>query len=57
MLESDLAIDVDAEAGTFGATYREVVWPFDVRDRLRGRFAISAEHIASAVVLNSEQVP
>jgi 4'-phosphopantetheinyl transferase EntD len=56
MLEfADLA--VDAEAGTLGATYRTVVPPFDVHDRLRGRFAISAEHIASAVVPTSEQVP
>jgi 4'-phosphopantetheinyl transferase EntD len=58
MLEfADLAIDLDTEAGTFGATYRKVAPPFDVHDRLRGRFAISAEHIASAVVLTSEQVP
>jgi 4'-phosphopantetheinyl transferase EntD len=55
MLEfADLAIDVDAEAGTFAATYRKAVPPFDVHDRLFGRFAISAEHIASAVVLTSE---
>ncbi len=58
MLEfSDLAIDVDPEAGTFAATYRKVVPPFGIHDRLSGRFAISAEHIASAVVLTSEQVP
>ena len=57
MLEfADLAIDVDAEAGTFAATYRKVVPPFDVHDRLVGRFAISAEHIASAVVVTSEHV-
>jgi 4'-phosphopantetheinyl transferase EntD len=58
MLEfADLAIDVDAEAGIFAATYRKVVPPFGVHHRLSGRFAISAEHIASAVVLTSEQVP
>jgi 4'-phosphopantetheinyl transferase EntD len=55
MLEfSDLAIDVDAEAGTFAATYRKAVPPFDIHDRLFGRYAISAEHIASAVVVTSE---
>jgi 4'-phosphopantetheinyl transferase EntD len=58
MLEfADLAIDVDAEAGTFSATYQKVVPPFDVHDRLVGRFAISAGHIASAVVVTSEHVP
>jgi len=58
MLEfSDLAIDVDADAGTFAATYRKVAPPFDIHDRLSGRFAIAAEHFASAVVLTSEQVP
>lgn len=58
MLEfADLAIDADADAGTFAATFRKAVPPFDVHDRLIGRFAISAEHIASAVVLTSEQVP
>jgi 4'-phosphopantetheinyl transferase EntD len=58
MLEfADLAIDVDSDAGTFAASYRKVVPPFDINDRLCGRFAISAEHIASAVVLTSEQVP
>jgi 4'-phosphopantetheinyl transferase EntD len=54
---ADLAIDVDAETGTFAATYRQVVPPFGIHDRLCGRFAISAEHVASAVVLTSEQVP
>jgi 4'-phosphopantetheinyl transferase EntD len=58
MLEfSDLAIDVNAEAGTFAATYRKVVPPFGINDRLSGRFAVSAEHFASAVVVTSEQVP
>ena len=57
MLEfADLAIDVDAEAGTFAATYRKAVPPFDVHDRLFGRFAIAADHIASAVVVTSEHV-
>jgi len=58
MLEfSDLAIDVDVDTGTFAATYRKVVPPFGVQDRLYGRFAIAAEIIASAVVLTSEQMP
>lgn len=58
MLEfSDLAIDVDAEAGTFAATYRKVVPPFGINHRLSGRFAVSAEYFASAVVVTSEQVP
>jgi 4'-phosphopantetheinyl transferase EntD len=58
MLEfADLAIDVDAEAGTFAAKYHKAVPPFEVNDQLFGRFAISAEHIASAVVVTSEQVP
>ncbi len=58
MLEfGDLATDVDAEAGTFAATYRKAVPPFRIHDRLVGRFAVSANHIASAVVLTSEQVP
>ncbi len=58
MLEfEDFAIDVDASAGTFAASYRKVVPPFDMHHRLHGRFAISAEYIASAVVLRSEQVP
>lgn len=58
MLEfADLAIDVDASAGIFVASYREIVPPFDVHDRLIGRFAISAQYIASAVVLTEEQLP
>ena len=57
MLEfADLAIDVDAEAGTFAAIYQKAVPPFHVYDRLVGRFAISAGHIASAVVVTSERV-
>jgi 4'-phosphopantetheinyl transferase EntD len=52
----DLAIDVDAEAGTFAATYRKAVPPFDIHDRLFGRFTIAADHIASAVVVTSEHV-
>jgi len=58
MLEfEDFVIDVDAEAGTFAASYCKVVPPFDMHHRLHGRFALSAEYIASAVVLTSEQVP
>jgi 4'-phosphopantetheinyl transferase EntD len=59
MLEfADLAVDIDAETGTgtFSATYQKVVPPFDVHNRLFGRFAISAQHVASAVVLTSEHV-
>jgi hypothetical protein len=57
MLEfADLAIDVDSEAGTFAATYRKAVPPFDVHDRLFGRFAVAADHIASAVVVTSGHV-
>jgi 4'-phosphopantetheinyl transferase EntD len=57
MLEfADLAVDIDVETGTFSATYHKVVPPFDIHDRLFGRFAISAEHIASAVVLTAEHV-
>lgn len=57
MLEfADLTVDIGAEAGTFSATYRKVVPPFEVHDRLFGRFAISAKHIASAVVVTSEHV-
>jgi 4'-phosphopantetheinyl transferase EntD len=54
---ADFAIDVDAGAGAFTASYRKVVPPFDMHHRLRGRFAMSAGCIASAVVLTSEQVP
>lgn len=58
MLEfEDFVIDVDAEAGTFAASYCKVVPPFDMHHRLHGRFALTAEYIASAVVLTSEQVP
>lgn len=58
MLEfSDLAINVDGEAGTFAATYQKAAPPFHAYDRLAGRFAISAGHIASAVVVTSEHVP
>jgi 4'-phosphopantetheinyl transferase EntD len=58
MLEfEDFVIDVDAEAGTFAASYCKVVPPFDIHRRLHGRFALSAGYIASAVVLTSEQVP
>jgi hypothetical protein len=54
---SDFAIDVDAEAGAFTASYRKFVPPFDSHHPIRGRFAISAGYIASAVVLTSVQVP
>lgn len=58
MLEfSDLGMDVDAKAGTFTATYQRAASPFRVGDRLVGRFAISAGHIASAVVMISEHAP
>jgi 4'-phosphopantetheinyl transferase EntD len=56
MLEfTDLAIHVEADAGIFSATFQKAVPPFDVHDRLVGRFAISAGHIASAVVMTSGQ--
>ena len=58
MLEfADIAIDADAEAGTFSATFQKAVAPFRADDRLVGRFAISGDHIASAVVLTSERAP
>jgi len=58
MLEfADFVVDGDAEAGTFTATYQRAAPPFCVGDRLLGRFAISAGHIASAVVMLSEHAP
>lgn len=58
MLEfADLAIDVDVEAGMFSATFRKAVAPFHADDRLVGRFALSGDHIASAVVVTSECAP
>ena len=58
MLEfADLVIDVDAEAGTFSATFRKFAAPFRAHDRLVGRFAVSGYHIASAVVITSERAP
>lgn len=55
MLEfSDLAVDVDAEAGTFAAAYQRAAPPFRIDDKLVGRFAVAGGHIASAVVLTSE---
>ncbi len=55
MLEfADLAIDVDVERRTFAATYQRAVPQFEVHDRLFGRFAISAGHIAAAVVVTSK---
>ena len=59
MLEfADLAIDVDPDAGIFSATFQRAVPPFlTFTIGSSGRFAISARHIASAVVMTSEQVP
>ena len=58
MLEfADLAIDVDARAGTFAATYQRAVPGFQIDDRLLGRFAISDGYIASAVVVRSGRAP
>ncbi|CAA2141782.1 4'-phosphopantetheinyl transferase [Hyphomicrobium sp. ghe19] len=55
MLEfADLAVDVDAQAGTFGATYQRAVPRFQMHHRLIGRFAIRDGYIASAVVVTSE---
>lgn len=57
MLEfDDLAIEVDVGAGTFAAVFRREVPPFDVDDRLVGRFSMSGGHIASAVVVRSESL-
>jgi 4'-phosphopantetheinyl transferase EntD len=52
---SDLAIDIDAKAGTFVATFQRSAVPFHVDDRLVGRFAVSGGHIASAVAVMSER--
>lgn len=58
MLEfTDLAIDVGADGGTFSATFRKSVAPFKVDDRLMGKFAVTHDHIASAVVISSERMP
>lgn len=58
MLEfADLAIDVDVEAGMFSAAFRKAVAPFHADDRLVGRFAVTGDHIASAVVVTSERAP
>ncbi|SFV33376.1 4'-phosphopantetheinyl transferase family protein [Hyphomicrobium facile] len=55
MLEfADFAVDVDAQAGTFAATYKRAVPGFQMHDRLIGRFAIRDGYIASAVVVTSE---
>lgn len=55
MLEfCDLAVDVDAEAHTFSATFCRDAAPFREGDHLAGRFAISNNLIASAVVITSE---
>ncbi|WP_291165676.1 4'-phosphopantetheinyl transferase [Hyphomicrobium sp.] len=56
MLEfADLAVDVDARAGTFAVTYQRAVPQFQMHDRLIGRFAIRDGYIASAVVVTSER--
>lgn len=55
MLEfADFAVDVDAQAGTFAATYQRAVPGFQMHDRLAGRFAIRDGYIASVVVVTSE---
>lgn len=55
MLEfADFAVDVDARAGTFGATYQRAVPGFQMHDRLVGRFALKDGYIACAVVMTSE---
>lgn len=54
MLEfADFAVDVDAQAGTFAATFQRAVPGFQMHDRLAGRFAIRDGYIASAVVVMS----
>ncbi|MGO4684078.1 4'-phosphopantetheinyl transferase family protein [Hyphomicrobium sp. 2TAF46] len=58
MLEfADLAVDVDAEASTFTATYQRAVPQFEIHDRLLGRFAIRDGYIASAVVVTTGRAP
>ncbi len=58
MLEfADLAVDADVDAGTFAATFRKSAPPFRTNDQLVGRFAVSGDHIASAVVITSERKP
>jgi 4'-phosphopantetheinyl transferase EntD len=54
---SDFAIDIDVAAGKFSAIFQRDVAPFHANDRLSGRFAISKEHVASAVVITSERAP
>ncbi|MFM9847919.1 MAG: 4'-phosphopantetheinyl transferase [Hyphomicrobiaceae bacterium] len=55
MLEfADLATNLDTGSGTFAATYQRAACPFRIGDRLAGRFAVAAGHIASAVVVTSE---
>lgn len=57
MLEfADIAVDVDPEAGTFAATFQKAVPLFGVHHRLSGRFVISSGHIATAVVVTSEDL-
>jgi len=57
MLEfSDLAVAVDVPAGQFTATFLCAAPPFRVRDRLSGKFAVAADHIAGAVVINNKDI-
>jgi 4'-phosphopantetheinyl transferase EntD len=58
MLEfADITIEADVEAGMFRATFQKAAAPFRADDRLVGRFAISGDHIASAVVVTSQCAP
>lgn len=58
MLEfTDFSVDTDAEARMFYATFQRAAAPFRAGDRLAGRFAVTGDHIASAVVIASELVP
>jgi len=52
----DFAVDVDAQCGTFAATFQRAAPGFEVHDKLSGRFAISGGYIASAVVITTERV-
>jgi hypothetical protein len=54
---ANLAIDVDPQAGTSAAEYQRAASRFRIGDKLVGRFAVSAGHIAIAVVVTSEFAP
>lgn len=51
-----LTIGIDAEGGRFTAHFNADAAPFARGDMIRGRFAMDAEHIATAVALRREDV-